>query len=229
MKTIALIAQKGGTGKTTLALSLAVAAQQAGKVAVIIDLDPQATACNWGDRRKLDAPIIVDAQPARLAKALEKAAEGGVDLAIIDTPARSEQSALAAAKLSDLVIIPCRPQIYDMETIPNSREIVSLAGNPPVLVILNAVPPRAARQQEAVEAIKGLGLPVSPCMLGSRAAFGDSAAMGRSVLEYDPSGKAAQEIRDVYKYIIRLLEKLPKGEVDNEPKTAKAHSGRSAG
>ena len=77
MKTIAFIAQKGGTGKTTLALSLAVAAQEAGQVAVIIDLDPQATACNWGDRRKLEAPVIVDAQPARLVRALEKAEENG--------------------------------------------------------------------------------------------------------------------------------------------------------
>ncbi len=156
MKTIALIAQKGGTGKTTLALSLAVAAQQAGKVAVIIDLDPQATACNWGDRRKLESPVIIDAQPARLAKALEKAAESDVDLAIIDTPARSEQAALAAAKVADLIIIPCRPQIYDMETIPNSREIVSLAGNKPAVVLLNAVPPRPARQKEAADAIKAL-------------------------------------------------------------------------
>ena len=73
MKTIALIAQKGGTGKMTLALSLAVAAELTSKVSVIIDLDPQATACNWADRRKADTPIVVDAQPARLPKALEKA------------------------------------------------------------------------------------------------------------------------------------------------------------
>jgi chromosome partitioning protein len=212
----------------SLALSLAVVAQQAGKVAVIIDLDPQATACNWGDRRKLDTPVIVDAQPARLAKALEKAAESGVDLAIIDTPARSEQSALAAAKAADLVVIPCRPQIYDMETIPNSREIVSLAGNPPAIVLLNAVPPRAERQQAAAEAIKSLGLRVCPFMLGNRAAFGDSAALGRSVLEYDPSGKAAGEIIDVYKYIIMILAKSESGEVDNEPK-AKTKSRRRAG
>ena len=228
MKTIALIAQKGGTGKTTLALSLAVAAQQAGQVAVIIDLDPQATACNWGDRRKLDSPIIVDAQPARLNKALEKAAENSVDLAIIDTPARSEQAALAAAKAADLIIIPCRPQIYDMETIPNSREIVTLAGGRPALVILNAVPPWAGRQREASEAAATFGIPICPLMLGNRAAFGDAAALGQSVMEYEPGGKAADEIRNVYKYIIRFIEQSHIIEVDHEPK-AKAQSSRRAG
>jgi chromosome partitioning protein len=228
MNIIALIAQKGGTGKTTIALSLAVAAQEAGQVAVIIDLDPQATACNWGDRRKLDAPVIVDAQPARFPTALEKGAESGVDLAIIDTPARSEQAALAAAKSADLILIPCRPQIYDMETLPNSREIVSLGGGKPMMVILNAVPPRPARQQEAAEAVKGMGFPVCPFMLGVRTPFGDAAALGRSVLEYDPKGKGADEVRNVYKYINSVLAKLKNGEVDNE-QTTKARSGRRAG
>ncbi len=63
MDVIAVIAQKGGVGKTTVALSLAVAAQRAGRTAALIDLDPQATACNWGDRRREDAPVIVSAQP----------------------------------------------------------------------------------------------------------------------------------------------------------------------
>lgn len=228
MKTIALLASKGGSGKTSIALSLATAAQQDGKVAVIIDLDPQATACNWGDRRKMDAPVIVDAQPARLARALEKAAESGVDLAIIDTPARSEQAALAAAKGADLILIPCRPQIYDLETLPTSREIVALSGGKPMLVILNAVPPRQARQEEAAAAIRSMGFPVCPFMIGARAAFGDSAALGRSVLEYDPSGKAADEIRNVYKYTSSILAKLTNGEMNDERKT-KTRPRRRAG
>jgi CobQ/CobB/MinD/ParA nucleotide binding domain len=70
MRTIALIAQKGGAGKTTLALSLSIAAEKAGASSVIIDLDPQATACNWGDRREAATPVIVDAQPAPFCRVL---------------------------------------------------------------------------------------------------------------------------------------------------------------
>jgi chromosome partitioning protein len=205
MKTIALLAQKGGTGKTTLALSLAVAAAQSGAVAVVIDLDPQATACNWGDRRKTEAPIIVDAQPARLPQALERARAGGVDIAIIDTPARSEQAAMAAAKVADLIVIPCRPQIYDLETIPNTRELVRLAGERPTIALLNAVPPHASRQEQALEAIKGMQMEVCPVLLGNRSAFGDAAALGQTPLEFDPRGKAALEVTEAYKYISRLV------------------------
>jgi chromosome partitioning protein len=205
MKTVALLAQKGGTGKTTLALSLAIAAAEAGAVAVVVDLDPQATACNWGDRRRQEAPIIIDAQPARLPQALERARAGGIDLAIIDTPARSEQAAMAAAKAADLVIIPCRPQIYDLETIPNSQEIVRLAGNKRTIVLLNAVPARGSRQEQAAEAIRALGAEVCPVTLGSRSAFGDAAALGQTAMEFEPRGKAALEIREVYKYVSRLI------------------------
>lgn len=205
MKTIALLAQKGGTGKTTLALSLAVAAEQNGVVVVVIDLDPQATACNWGDRRQAETPIIVDAQPARLNQALERARAGGVDIAIIDTPARSEQAAMAAAKAADLIIIPCRPQIYDLETIPNTREIINLAGEKPTVVLLNAVPPRGTRAEQAIEAVQAFGIPICPVMIGQRSAFGDAAAGGQTATEYEPRGKAALEIIEVYQYISRLV------------------------
>jgi chromosome partitioning protein len=207
MKTIALIAQKGGTGKTTLALSLAIAAEQAGVSSLIIDLDPQATACNWSDRRGQETPLIIDAQPARLPNALEKAKEGGINLALIDTPARSEQAALAAAKAADLVLIPCRPQIYDLETIPNTKGILTLAGNKPALVVFNAVPPRGDRRTQAEKVVASMGLESCPTCFGNRAAFGDSATLGRTALEFEPKGKAAEETIQVYKYIRLLLDK----------------------
>jgi chromosome partitioning protein len=207
MKTIALIAQKGGTGKTTLALALAVAAEQAGLDTLIIDLDPQATACNWSDRRAAESPLVIDAQPARMVQALEKARSGGIGLTVIDTPARSEQSALAAAKIADLIIIPCRPQIYDLETITNTRELIALAGNKPALVVLNAIPARGDRLDQARLAVENMQLPVCPVSLGQRAAFGDAGTLGQTALEYDRRGKAAEEIRQLYKYISRLLNK----------------------
>src|SRR5262245_18935818 len=102
MYTIALLVQKGSTGKTTRPPPLPVAAVRSGLTALLIGLDPQATACSWSDRRAQDAPLVIDAQPGRLPAALEKARQGGVNLVLIDTPARTEQSALAAAKCADL-------------------------------------------------------------------------------------------------------------------------------
>jgi chromosome partitioning protein len=208
MYTVALIAQKGGTGKTTLAISLAVAAGQVGMTSLIIDLDPQATACNWKDRRTDASPVVIDAQPSRLSAALEKAAENGVDFAIIDTPARSENSALAAAKLADLVLIPCRPQAYDLETIPNTKEILALAGHTPAVAVLNAVPAIGDRHEQARILLNRLQIPVCPHTLGHRAVFGDAGAVGQAAQEYDPRGKGAAEILQVYKYILSTLVQL---------------------
>lgn len=209
MQTISLIAQKGGTGKTTLALSLAVAAAQAGRTVAVIDLDPQASAANWADRRAAkDAPAVVSAHVPRLQSVIDTAREGGVDLVIIDTPGKSEQAALAAAKAADLVLIPCRPQIYDIETLTATKEIIDLAGGRPAFVILNAVPPHGRRHEEAQAAIRDMGLAVCPAAFVQRAAFGDAPNAGQSATEYEPGGKAAQEIEQVYKFVSKILKKF---------------------
>ena len=214
MHVICLLSQKGGSGKTTLAISLAAAAEKRGKEALIIDLDPQATACKWGDRRKRESPIIIDAQPARLANALQKAREGGIDIAVIDTPPRSAEAALAAAKLADLIILPSRPQMYDLETVPNALELIATANAGrttaiPVLAILNAVPSQGNRHEQARAAIEALGVPVCKQTVGHRAAFGDAGTLGLSVIEHDGSGRASEEIRQVYLAIERLLSSKP--------------------
>src|SRR5712692_9312549 len=98
MKTIAILSQKGGAGKTTLAVHLGVAAEAAGKLVAIIDLDPQASAAGWKDLRQAETPVVVSAQASRLTQVLETAAKHGAALAIIDTAPHSESAALAAAR-----------------------------------------------------------------------------------------------------------------------------------
>src|SRR4051812_34453714 len=112
MQVISVLMQKGGSGKTTLVESLAVAAKNAGQSVAIIDLDPQATACKWSDRRPDNAHddiAVISIQPARLKNALNDAREGGADLVIIDTPPRAADAAMAAAQAADLILIPSRP------------------------------------------------------------------------------------------------------------------------
>lgn len=212
MQTIALVAQKGGSGKTTLALSLAVAATDAGQTVVVIDLDPQASACAWGDRRKQDSPTVIDAQPARLAKALEKAREAGVDLVFIDTPARLEQAAAEAARLADLVLIPCRPTVLDLETLRATAELVTPRSSRPPVVVLNAVPPQAARAEQGAEAVRSMSLDVLPVQVGQRVAHEYAILAGQGVTEHEPGGRAAEDVRHLYAAICgRLDVSTPRG------------------
>jgi chromosome partitioning protein len=212
MDTIALITQKGGSGKTTLTLSLAVAAVLAGRTTLVIDLDTQGTACSWHDRRKAagkgDNPIVIDAQPHRLADTLKQARANGVDFVLIDTPPRAADAALIAAKAADLVIVPARPQMYDLETIPVTREILSVAGNKKAMVILNSVPPVGERGSQSQEAMKNWQIPICPFMIGNRVAFGDAGALGLTPQEYEPRGKAAEEIQKIYNFTSKVLAEL---------------------
>lgn len=206
MRTIAIIAQKGGTGKTTLALALAVAAEQDGLTVAVIDLDPQATASNWGDRREAETPVVVSAQFSRLAQVLQSARDSGADFVVIDTPARSEQAAAAAAKAADLVLVPCRPAIYDLETVATTAELVRLSGGKPIAAVLNAIPPRGTKADQAADIIGGLNIRVCPVRFGHRAAFADAGAGGLAPQEYEPDGKAADEIKGVYEFVRELID-----------------------
>jgi chromosome partitioning protein len=227
MQVIALLSQKGGGGRTSFAVSLATAAEESGLQSLIIDLDPQATACKWGDRREADSPIVIDAKAARLAPALAKAREGGIGLVIIDTPPRSAEAALAAAKLADLIVMPIRPQMYDLETIPNTLELIATAnaGRPepiPIIVVLNAIPSRGSRHAQAREGLVSMGLTVCSKTIGHRAAFGDAAALGLSVLEYEKTGMAAYEVREVYRELQQLLVQQTDSKPDKQAESVRA-------
>jgi chromosome partitioning protein len=200
VKTVSIISQKGGAGKTTLAIHLAVAAELAGKSAAIIDLDPQASAAGWSDHRGKERPAVVSAQASRLEQVLEAARKAKADLAIIDTAPHSESSALASAKASDLILIPCRPAILDLRAIHTTIELASLAKKP-AAVVLNCVPARGSLAADAEEAIEHYGSAVCSVRIGHRAVFVHSLTEGLSALEFEPGGKGDREIKQLYKWV----------------------------
>lgn len=204
MKVITLLSQKGGAGKTTLALHLAVAAEQDGKQTALIDIDPQASAASWGDSREAETPAVVSAQASRLEQVLEAAQNAGADVVIIDTAPHSESSALAAARAADLILIPCRPAILDLRAIGNTIDLVKLAGKEAV-VVLNLVPPRGSLPDEASEAVAGYGVGIVPIRLGHRMAFQHALTAGLTAQEYEPDGKAADEVRQLYQWVCEQI------------------------
>ena len=197
MLTIALISQKGGSGKTTLAINLAVAGERAGKAAAIIDLDPQASAAAWADSREPETPAVVSAQAARLAEVLGTAREHGAGLTLIDTAPHAEAAALAAARAADLVLVPCRASVLDLRAVTASQDIARLAKTP-AAAVLCGVPPRGPLAAEAQSALESYGLTVAPVRTGHRAAFVHAMTAGQGVQEHEPRGKAAREIARLF-------------------------------
>ena len=206
MQTIAVISQKGGSGKTTLALHLAVAAA-AGRDTAVIDLDPQASAAKWSDRREAELPVVLSAHASRLENEMQRVKDAGCEILFLDTAPHSDSAALQAAGLSDLVLVPCRPAILDMEAITNTLDLVRTK-SAPVFVVMNAVAPQGHEAQEAAEAIAGLDATVCPVQLVSRVAFSRSLITGQTAQEFEPNGKAAQEIAKLYAFTCTHLNKF---------------------
>lgn len=207
MLTISFVAQKGGTGKTTLTRCLAVAFERNGYASAIVDLDPQASASLWGKRREEEHPEVIPTVLPLLDDTLS-AARNAVDVVLIDTPPKTADAAIAAIKVADLVIVPCRPQIDDIETLPATKQLLDIAGEVPSFVFLNSVPPYPQRIAEAASSITDhpkASFVVCPHSFGNRAAFGDSSVLGLTPEEYEPKGKAALEISQAYKYVCKLV------------------------
>lgn len=195
MRTFAIISQKGGAGKTTLSVHLAVAAQLQGLQVAVIDLDPQATARKWGDKRQAEPEVVGD-HAERLAQLKSAAEANGADLLIIDTAPNADRASLSAAKAADFILIPCRPAAFDLEAMTATTDLAELARKP-AAIVLNAAPTRSAIVEEARRGLEGQGARVVPQVVHSRVAFSHSVIDGRTAGEFEPDGKAASEIRSL--------------------------------
>ena len=200
MKTLAILSRKGGTGKTTLAVHLSVAAEEAGLTTALIDLDPQASAAKWSDKREGDSPVVISAHAARLPQILHTAEQNGVDLAVIDTSPKTEEDARDAAEAACFALIPCRPGIFDLEAIGSTVRI-GAGVKVPMRIVLNAVDARSSIFFKVKRAIEAYDVPCCPTVIGDRVAFSYSVIDGLVAQEFDPRGKASTEVRLLYRYI----------------------------
>jgi chromosome partitioning protein len=209
MKVIGLLSRKGGVGKTTLAVHLAVLAQQAGQRTLLIDLDPQRSAAAWWRAREAETPALVETQPAELRGILDAARADGIDLVVVDTRPSVEADVGHVAALSDLVLIPTRPAIFDLRAILGTLDVVKGTARRSLLV-LNACPPargagEASIVTDARRALTAFGVPVAPVAITSRAVFVAAPVTGLTADETEPQGKAAKEIRALWRIVEKEL------------------------
>ena len=125
---------------------------------------------------------------------------------IIDTAPKSESAALAAARLADLVVVPCQPSSLDLDAIADTVNIASLAAKPAVFV-LNNCRASSSLAEQAEDALRSYQLPIAPVRLGNRVAFVKSLSEGKGVLEFEPSGPAAREISLLYTSVMKQVGK----------------------
>jgi chromosome partitioning protein len=200
VRTIAIISQKGGAGKTTVGIHLAVAAVRRGLQTALFDLDPQASASSWSDKRNDPSPTVISAQAARLPGLLSQAKAQAADLVIIDSAPNADAASLAAARAADLILIPCRPAAFDLSAIGTTLNLAAVAAKP-AFVVLNAVPSVGKVGEEARAALEQGGVKVAPSVLHQLVAFSHAVNDGRTAQELDPRSKAALEIDALFAWV----------------------------
>lgn len=207
MHTWAIIAQKGGQSKTTLATGFAVEAASAGAAVVILDADDrQGSSLYWAERREAEDVTVKDSSVAGLPLHVTKAkASGRVDLTIIDTPANSKDIASAAAELADFVLIPVAPRGLDVHSVLQTIKQVQQVGTP-FAVILTQVPHQGGEGSEAEAGFAAKGIRVLKTRLHFRKDYYKATPMGLTAVEFDPEGKAGQEIRAAFAEVVKLTD-----------------------
>ena len=206
MNVIAFLSQKGGSGKTTLSVHTAVAAEATGERVCIIDADPQESATAWASARQAQTPIVATAQAGDLEAALSAAKSEGISLAVVDSPPHAAPAASQIAKRAQLVLIPVRPSAFDLAAVPAAVQIVR-AAKVRGAFILSACPFRAPEIGATRTALEAYGLSIVPGEITDRRTFARAVTSGSAVTEFESSGKAAEEIRALWAWINDALER----------------------
>jgi chromosome partitioning protein len=205
---VTIAQQKGGAGKTTVAVQLATAMRQAGHSVALVDIDPQASLTGWVRLREHEAKDAAEIRFSmiggwRLGVELDRL-KRDVDRIVVDSPPHAESDAKGAIRAADLVLVPCQPSPLDIWASKSTLEIALKDGKLAALV-LNRVPPRGRSVDEALQSIADRGYAALSARLGNRQAFIASLGRGLGVVESEPRSAAAQEVQALAAEVEQLL------------------------
>jgi len=215
MNVIVVASQKGGVGKSTLALHLGVAADVR---TVLLDMDPQQTLTKWWNMREAEVPALAEATIGGLSTKLELLRAEGYDLCIVDTPPAITASITAVIETADLVLIPVRPSPADLWAVGATIDIARKTEKPFAFVLSQATR-GATLVTQAMAALSRHG-PVAG-VIHSRVGFAGVLSDGRTVLEHEPKGPAATEIKDLWKFVRTSIDEGAKGRNRSSTKARK--------
>ncbi len=199
MLTVVVAAQKGGSGKTTIALHLAVAASVT-RSTIVVDTDPQRSAAGWARIRGGKPPEVYEAAPSAVPAVLTAARGDGIEIVVIDTPPHSTAEASRVLAAADVIIVPVRPTVLDLMALEATQRIVQAAARPAVAV-LSAVPARGPEADEAEHVLREMGFDVAPVRIKERRPYSRALATGHAVTEFSRATDARSEIQGLWMWL----------------------------
>lgn len=205
MRVIVVANHKGGVGKTTLTGHLAVQAGFNGDGPVgMLDLDPQGSLADWANARQAEVPVFLSpAQHGGLVNTISKAKRTGFKTILIDTPPSKSNDLAQVLSLASIVLIPIQASPHDLRAVGATISLVTDARRP-LIFCINRVQPRARLTSQAVIALSQHGT-LAPVMVGNRTDFAASMTGGSTVQESAPGSAGAQEIADLWTYIVERI------------------------
>jgi chromosome partitioning protein len=195
MQTIAVMSQKGGSGKTTLAVNL-LSLLEGRKIG--FDVDPQRSFSSWAGLREPRQPVAA-CSSMDLERHLVDADQQGMEWAVVDTAPHAEAGAGLVARYANLSIVPVIPSVFDLMATGGIVDILRAADCPAVFV-LNKCTARTAEIEQAMNWLqeKYPAVPVADVFLFNRIIYSRAALSGCGVCEYEPNGTAANEVRRLW-------------------------------
>jgi chromosome partitioning protein len=200
MKTIVIANQKGGSGKSTTTVHLAVAAEQAGDGPVVIsDTDPQGSTVDWFNQRKragIETPRFAPLTFSNLPDYLRALEDAGASYLFIDTAPSIGGVNPDLFAIADLILVPLNPTPTDLRALVKGLPVIKKSGRP-FTFMLSRVRPNLRNNDGVAMALDALGL-VIPARMHERVIYAESFAHGKTAFEIDPKGVAVQELAGIW-------------------------------